>query len=70
MTAPMTDIIIPPEVRFAAQAVIGDHVPLDTIDRAIRATLAAWPGASAIRHRDGTVLDLILPLPQEPRDDA
>ncbi len=59
----MTDITIPPEARHAARAVIGDHVPSDTIDRAIRAALNAWPGMTYAKWRDyGQADRVVLPV--------
>lgn len=55
---------IPDAVWIAMQRVIGDHVNVETQTEAIAAAINAWPGICAIRHRDGRVLDLILPLPQ------
>ena len=34
---------------------------------AIRAALAAWPGAEPLRRKNGQGRGLFLPLPQEPR---
>ena len=61
----MTDISIPPEVRHAARAVIGDHVPSDTVDRALRAALKAWPGMfrTEMEEAAGVRRRVILPLP-------
>ena len=59
-------IPIPPEARMAATAELlrtgGDVVA------AIRAALNAWPGVEVVKwyYADQT---LILPLPQEPRDE-
>ena len=54
---------IPDEVEEAAWNVAGDNMKA-----AIAAALSAWPGAEVVEwyHADKT---LILPLPQEPRDE-
>jgi len=70
----MSQIPIPPAARRAAQAVIGDHVPLETIAAAIAGALAAWPrmgyltnGSShAVTLRPNGQSVVVLPIGEEP----
>ena len=66
---------IPDEVVEAAAKAIGEETYVsnrqtlkDAARAAIAAAINAWPGAEVVEwyHADHT---LILPLPQEPRDD-
>ena len=70
----MTDIIIPPEaVRAAKIAWANNGGPTSDDDMAasIAAAINAWPGARAARNGSSVSLSphIILPLPQEARDE-
>lgn len=67
----MSDITIPPEaVEAAAMQLPGMAGFPPLVEAAIRAALAAWPSKSTLCWVGGEMVQgIVLPLPQEPRDE-
>lgn len=67
----MTDYarMIPPEVVEAVRRSSKWFITEDTARAAIAAGLAAWPGKTSHEWDGNLILNLKLPLPQEPGDE-